>query len=51
MGVILYTLVHGSLPFDDENDRDDVIKAKILKCEYSWSDWLSEGTHSLSYLP
>lgn len=41
LGVILYTLLAGSLPFDD--DDEDVMKAQILKCEYDIPSWMDEG--------
>lgn len=41
LGVILYTLVCGELPFDDDNDA--VIHRKITDVEYTLPDYLSEG--------
>ena len=41
LGIILYTLLAGSLPFDD--DDEDVMKAQILKCEYDIPSWMDEG--------
>lgn len=46
MGIILYTLLSGGLPFDDDNE--DVMKELILKGEYEEPEWLSEGEISRS---
>ncbi|CAG8593098.1 11462_t:CDS:10 [Paraglomus brasilianum] len=45
LGVILYTLLCGSLPFDD--DDDDEMKAKIIKGEYVLEDRLSDEAKDL----
>ncbi|SCV74499.1 BQ2448_8140 [Microbotryum intermedium] len=45
LGVILYTLLAGSLPFDD--DDEGVMKEKILKCEYDIPTWLEEDATDL----
>ncbi|PWN53693.1 Pkinase-domain-containing protein [Violaceomyces palustris] len=45
LGVILYALLCGALPFDD--DDDDVMKAKILKGDYEIPDVLSEEAKDL----
>lgn len=42
LGIILYTLLCGGLPFDDDDER--VMKELIQKGEYEEPDWLSEGT-------
>lgn len=42
LGVILFTLLTGSLPFDD--DDEGVMKTKILACDYDIPAWLDEGT-------
>jgi serine/threonine protein kinase len=41
LGVILYALLCGALPFDD--DDDNVMKDKIMKGDYELPDELSEG--------
>ncbi|WWC88428.1 uncharacterized protein L201_003339 [Kwoniella dendrophila CBS 6074] len=45
MGIILYTLLCGGLPFDDDDER--VMKELIMKGEYEEPDWLSEEARSL----
>ena len=42
MGVILYCLLTGSLPFDD--DHDSVMTDKILVGHFDVPDWISPGT-------
>jgi serine/threonine protein kinase len=44
LGVILYTLLTGGLPFDD--DDDIVMRGKIIKGEYDDPEWLSDGMSS-----
>lgn len=44
LGIILYTLLMGSLPFDD--DDESLMKEKILKGEYDIPDWLDHGESS-----
>jgi serine/threonine protein kinase len=46
LGIILYALVTGSLPFDD--DEDAVMHELILKGEYEMPTWLDEGAFSLN---
>ena len=46
LGIILYTLLTGSLPFDD--DDDVVMREKIVKGEYEDPEWLSDGRGSTS---
>jgi serine/threonine protein kinase len=41
LGVILYALLCGALPFDD--DDDDVMKSKILAGDYEVPEVISEG--------
>lgn len=41
LGVILYTLLTGTLPFDDDNEL--IQKEKIIKGEYDDPEWLSNG--------
>lgn len=41
MGIILYCLLCGGLPFDD--DDENVMKDMIIQGDYEEPDWLSEG--------
>ena len=41
LGIILYTLLCGGLPFDD--DDETVMKSLIAKGEYEEPEWLSQG--------
>lgn len=41
LGIILYTLLAGGLPFDDDNEG--VMKELILKGEYEEPEWITEG--------
>jgi serine/threonine protein kinase len=41
LGVILYTLLCGGLPFDDDDER--VMKDLIQEGKYEEPDWLSQG--------
>jgi serine/threonine protein kinase len=41
LGIILYTLLAGGLPFDDDNEA--IMKELIIKGEYEEPDWLSDG--------
>ncbi|CAJ0924657.1 16116_t:CDS:10, partial [Entrophospora sp. SA101] len=45
LGVILYTLLCGSLPFDDDNEL--VMKEKIIKGEFVFEDFLSDEAKDL----
>jgi hypothetical protein len=40
--VILYALLTGTMPFDD--DDEEGIKRKVLSGEYEDPEWLSPGT-------
>jgi serine/threonine protein kinase len=44
LGIILYTLLSGGLPFDD--DDENVMKDLIQKGEYEEPEWLTEGESS-----
>ena len=41
LGVILYTLLTGTLPFDD--DDDSIMREKVIIGEYEDPEWLSDG--------
>lgn len=41
LGVILYTLLTGTLPFDDDDEY--VMRQKVIKGEFEDPDWLSDG--------
>ncbi|KLT44506.1 Pkinase-domain-containing protein [Cutaneotrichosporon oleaginosum] len=45
LGIILYTLLCGGLPFDDDDER--VMKDLIIKGEYEEPEWLTEDARSL----
>ncbi|GAA99403.1 uncharacterized protein L969DRAFT_399840 [Mixia osmundae IAM 14324] len=45
MGVILYSLLCGSLPFDD--DEEAVVKLLISKGQYDLPDWLNDDARGL----
>jgi hypothetical protein len=47
LGIILYCLLVGTLPFDD--DDEEVMRSKIVKGVYEEPDWLSEGTCNRSF--
>jgi serine/threonine protein kinase len=44
LGIILYTLLSGGLPFDD--DDENVMKDLIQKGDYEEPEWLTEGEPS-----
>ena len=41
LGVILYCLLTGGLPFDD--DDESVMRAMVIKGEFEDPEWLSDG--------
>ena len=43
LGIILYVLLSGGLPFDDDDEA--VMKSFITKGEYEEPEWLSSGAH------
>ncbi|OBZ78190.1 Serine/threonine-protein kinase MARK2 [Grifola frondosa] len=45
LGVILYTLLTGTLPFDD--DDESIMKDKVIKGEYEDPEWLSQESRDL----
>ena len=49
LGIILYTLLTGGLPFDD--DDEFVMRGKIIKGEYEDPEWLSDGRDSTQWEP
>lgn len=44
LGVILYCLLTGTLPFDD--DDEDIMRDKIIQGNFDDPEWLSLGMHS-----
>ena len=42
LGVILYCLLTGGLPFDD--DDESVMRAMVIKGEFEDPEWLSDGS-------
>ncbi|BEI91049.1 uncharacterized protein CcaverHIS019_0311190 [Cutaneotrichosporon cavernicola] len=45
LGIILYTLLCGGLPFDDDDER--VMRDLIIKGEYEEPEWITEDARSL----
>ena len=41
LGVILYCLLTGTLPFDDDDEA--LMREKVIKAEFEDPEWLSEG--------
>jgi serine/threonine protein kinase len=41
LGVILYCLLTGTLPFDDDDEEE--MRAKVIQGEYDDPEWLSLG--------
>jgi len=41
LGVIMYTLICGYLPFDDDNEGQ--IQRKIIELDFQFPDFLSDG--------
>jgi serine/threonine protein kinase len=41
LGIILYTLLTGTLPFDDDDEA--VMREKIIVGDYEDPEWLSDG--------
>ncbi|TCD68120.1 hypothetical protein EIP91_011485 [Steccherinum ochraceum] len=45
LGIILYTLLTGTLPFDD--DDDNVMREKVIKGDFEDPEWLSDEARDL----
>jgi serine/threonine protein kinase len=45
LGVILFTLLAGYLPFDDDNEQR--LQAKIRNVEFEFPDFISEGKEKI----
>ena len=45
LGVILYALLTGTLPFDD--DDESVMREKVIQGVYDDPEWLSDGEYQV----
>jgi serine/threonine protein kinase len=47
LGIILFTLLTGALPFD--HDDEAIQKEQIIRAKYEDPEWLSSGNVDMSY--